>query len=102
GGRAIAWTDLLQFCLLVVGAVASLTYIVLQIPGGVPTIIELGSKAVKPGGTVYNKFNFLEMFRPHNLKLLCLMTTWGFFNSSAAYGTDQDMVQRILACNDPR
>ncbi|HVE11758.1 MAG TPA: hypothetical protein VNI01_00065, partial [Elusimicrobiota bacterium] len=34
--------------------------------------------------------------------LLVLMTVWGFFNSSASYGTDQDMVQRLLACNDNR
>lgn len=102
GGRAIAFTDLLQFCLLITGAVASLAYIVSQVPGGVPTIVELGRHAIKPDGTVYNKFNFLEMLKPHNLWLLFLMTTWGFFNSSAAYGTDQDMVQRLLACSDER
>jgi len=42
------------------------------------------------------------MFKPDNLALLGLMTVWGFFNSSAAYGTDQDMVQRLLACNNNR
>ncbi len=102
GGRAIAWTDLLQFCLLITGAVAGLAYIVRHVPGGVPAIIEAGRHAVKPDGTVYNKFNFLELFKPANLGLLALMTVWGFFNSSASYGTDQDMVQRLLACNDPR
>jgi SSS family transporter len=102
GGRAIAWTDLLQFTLLIGGALAGFLYIVRHVPGGIPTIIEMGSHAVKPDGSVYNKFNFLEMFRPANIGLLLLMTTWGFFNSSAAYGTDQDMVQRLLACKDPK
>lgn len=102
GGRAIAWTDLMQFCLLVGGAVVALVYIIHHVPGGVSGIIEAGRHAVKPDGTVYNKFNFLEMYRPQNLSLLALMVVWAFFNSSAAYGTDQDMVQRLLACNDPR
>jgi SSS family transporter len=100
GGRAIAWTDLLQFTLLISGAVSALVYIVLHVPGGVHAIVQYGSHAVKADGTVYNKFNFLELFKPENLGLLGLMTVWGFFNSSAAYGTDQDMVQRLLACNN--
>lgn len=102
GGRAIAWTDLLQFILLISGATIALVYIVGQVPGGVQAIVDYGSHAVKPDGTVYNKFNFLEMFKRENLALLGLMTVWGFFNTSAAYGTDQDMVQRLLACNNNR
>ena len=100
GGRAIAWTDLLQFTLLISGATAALVYIVMHVPGGVPAIVDIGSHAVRADGTLYNKFNFLEMFKPENMALLGLMTVWGFFNSSAAYGTDQDMVQRLLACNN--
>lgn len=102
GGRAIAWTDLMQFTLLITGALAALAYIIAHVPGGVGAIVAAGRHAVKPDGTVYNKFNFLEMYRPRNIGLLFLMTTWAFFNSSAAYGTDQDMVQRLLACNDQR
>ncbi len=102
GGRAIAWTDLLQFSLLVTGAVAALGYIVTHVPGGIGAIVDAGRHAVAKDGTVYNKFNFLEMFKPSNLGLLALMTVWGFFNSSASYGTDQDMAQRLLACNDPK
>ena len=102
GGRAIAWTDLLQFTLLISGATAALVYIVAHVPGGIPAIVDYGSHAVRTDGTIYNKFNFLEMFKPENLALLGLMTVWGFFNSSAAYGTDQDMVQRLLACNNRR
>jgi Na+/proline symporter len=65
-------------------------------------IVAAGRHAVRPDGTVYNKFNFLELFKRENFRLLLLMTVWGFFNSSASYGTDQDMVQRLLACNDNR
>lgn len=102
GGRAIAWTDTMQFILLVTGALASLVYIIGHVPGGVSGIVEAGRHAAKPDGAVYNKFNFLEMTKPENLGLLALMMVWGFFNSSASYGTDQDMVQRLLACSDPR
>lgn len=102
GGRAIAWTDLLQFTLLMGGAVAALVYIVAHVPGGWAAIIKEGEHAVRPDGTVYNKFNFLELLKPENLTLFVLMVVWGFFNSSATYGTDQDMAQRLLACNDPK
>ncbi|MBI5630630.1 MAG: sodium/solute symporter [Elusimicrobia bacterium] len=102
GGRAIAWTDLLQFTLLITGAAAALVYITGHVPGGVLGIIEAGKHAVRPDGSVYNKFNFLELVKPENLSLFFLISIWGFFNSAAAYGTDQDMVQRLLACNDPR
>jgi SSS family transporter len=102
GGRAIAWTDLMQFCLLVGGGVVALLYIAAHVPGGFPAIVDAGRHAVKPDGTTYNKFNFTELLKPENLGLFSLLAVWGFFNSSAAYGTDQDMVQRLLACNDER
>jgi SSS family solute:Na+ symporter len=102
GGRAIAWTDLMQFCLLIGGATVALFYITWHVPGGFGAIIEAGRHAVKADGTVYNKFNFLELLKPDNLGLFFLLAIWGFFNSSAAYGTDQDMVQRLLACNDEK
>ncbi|MBI5245100.1 MAG: sodium/solute symporter [Elusimicrobia bacterium] len=102
GGRAIAWTDLMQFILLVSGALIALGYIVCHVPGGVSGIIDAGRHAIRPDGTTYNKFNFLELLKPENLGLFFLLAVWGFFQSSAAYGTDQDMVQRLLACNDPK
>ncbi|MFA6003150.1 MAG: sodium/solute symporter [Elusimicrobiota bacterium] len=102
GGRAIAWTDLMQFTLLITGALSALYYIVSQVPGGVAAIVETGKHAVAADGTIYNKFNFLELYKWENLSILILMVVWGFFNSSAAYGTDQDMMQRLLACNDNR
>jgi SSS family transporter len=102
GGRAIAWTDLLQFCLLIGGGVVALFYIAAHVPGGFGAIVDAGRHAVRPDGTVYNKFNFLELLKPGNLGLFFLLAIWGFFNSSAAYGTDQDMVQRLLACSDER
>ncbi|MFI5360409.1 MAG: sodium/solute symporter [Elusimicrobiota bacterium] len=102
GGRAIAWTDAMQFCLLIGGGVSALFYIAAHVPGGFSAIVDAGRHAVRPDGTVYNKFNFTELLKPENLGLFFLLAIWGFFNSSAAYGTDQDMVQRLLACNDER
>jgi solute:Na+ symporter, SSS family len=103
GGRAIAYTDLMQFILLISGAIIALVYLINHIPGGIPKIIEIGQHAVKPDGTVYNKFNFLEIFNtPESTQMFFLLAIWGFFQSSAAYGTDQDMVQRLLACNNPK
>jgi len=102
GGRAIAWTDTLQFVLFMTGALSALVYLVSHVPGGVSGILESGRHAVRADGTVYNKFNFLELYKPENLILLLLMGVWGFFNSSATYGADQDMMQRLLACKDAK
>jgi len=102
GGRAIAWTDLMQFTLLIGGGVVALLYIAAHVPGGFAGIVAAGRDAVKPDGAHYNKFNFLELLKPENLWTFALLAVWGFFNSSAAYGTDQDMVQRLLACSDER
>src|SRR4029079_9686268 len=101
-GRAIAWTDTLQFFLFMTGAFSALTYIVWHVPGGVHGILEAGRHAVKADGTIYNKFNFIELYKPENIGLLVLMVVWGFFNSAATYGTDQDMAQRLLSCNNPK
>jgi len=102
GGRAVAWTDTLQFVLLISGAVISIVYIVLHVPGGIAGIVAAGKHAIRPDGTLYDKFNFLELYKRKNLSLLALMAVWAFFNSSAAYGVDQDMVQRLLACRDEK
>jgi SSS family transporter len=100
GGRAIAWTDLLQFTLLITGAVVALCYLINHVPNGLGGIIDAGRNAVRADGSTYNKFNFLDIFHPENIGLFLLLSVWGFFQSTAAYGTDQDMVQRLLACND--
>ena len=42
GGRAIAWTDLMQFFLLVGGAVVALFYIAHHVPGGFSAIVDAG------------------------------------------------------------
>lgn len=102
GGRAIAWTDLMQFFLLVFGALMALVYILSLVPGGFWGVVEAGKHAVKANGAVYNKFNFLDAFSSENVQTLLLIAVWGFFNSCAAYGCDQDMVQRLLSCNDPK
>lgn len=102
GGRAVAYTDTMQFFLLIGGALTALGYIVNQVPGGFAGIIDAGSHAVDATGKVYNKFNFMDAFSGQNFTWLILLSVWGFFQSTAAYGCDQDMAQRLLACNDNR
>ena len=102
GGRAVAWTDTMQFFLLVGGALMALGYIIHLVPGGVMGIIDAGTHAVDASGHVHNKFNFMEAFSGPNLTWVILLSVWAFFQSTAAYGCDQDMAQRLLACNDNR
>ena len=94
GGRAVAWTDTLQFFLLMGGAFTALGFICQKVPGGFWGVVQVGRDA--------HKFNFLEVFDGDNFGTLLLMATWAFFQSSAAYGCDQDMAQRLLACNNPK
>src|SRR3569832_1300375 len=92
----------MQFTLLIGGGVVALFYIAAHVPGGFGAIVDAGRHAVKPDGTVYDKFNFLELLKPENLDLIFLLAIWGNNNTTAANGTNQNKDQRQHACNDEK
>jgi SSS family transporter len=96
GMRAVIWTDVLQFALYITGSVAAFLLLLHKIPGGWPTVTQAAAAA---GGklTVFDfAFSLTESY-----------TFWsgllgGTFLTMASHGTDQTMVQRLLASRNER
>jgi Na+/proline symporter len=93
--KAVIWTDVLQMCLYVAGTIVSLWSISAHIPGGVHVLYAVASSAHK-----FTVFHFAW-------SLAETYTFWagvigGCFLTMASHGTDQLMVQRLLAAKNLR
>jgi solute:Na+ symporter, SSS family len=96
GMRAVIWTDVLQFALYITGSVAAFLLLLHKIPGGWPTVTQAAAAA---GGKL-TVFDFV-------FSLTKSYTFWsgllgGTFLTMASHGTDQTMVQRLLASRNER
>ncbi|MGH9674522.1 MAG: sodium:solute symporter [Bryobacteraceae bacterium] len=99
GLTAVIWTDVVQMILYIAGAIVSFFVILQNIPGGWAHVVDLAAQHDK-----FRLFDFrfswsMEFFaRPFNIwaGLIggCLLTT-------ASHGTEQLMVQRLLAGRTP-
>jgi SSS family solute:Na+ symporter len=96
GMRAVIWTDVIQFALYITGSLAALFLLLHKIPGGWS---EVTSVAAAAGGKL-RVFDF-------TFSLTRSYTFWsgligGTFLTMASHGTDQTMVQRLLAARGER
>src|SRR6202041_895878 len=96
GMRAVIWTDVAQFALYLSGSVAAFVLLLHKIPGGWPEVTQVAAAA---GGKL-RIFDFA-------LSLTKTYTFWsgllgGTFLTMASHGTDQTMVQRLLASRNER
>lgn len=100
GMTAVIWTDVLQMVLYVGGALASFFLILHQIPGGWSHVVALGEAT--------HKFQIFD-FRA-GLSLQFFQRTYSFwagliggcFLTTASHGTEQLLVQRLLAARNER
>jgi solute:Na+ symporter, SSS family len=96
GMRAVIWTDVVQFALYLTGSVAAFLLLLHKIPGGWPDVVTAAAAA---GGKL-RVFDFaLSLTRDY--------TFWsgvigGTFLTMASHGTDQTLVQRLLAARNER
>ena len=95
GMKAVIWTDVLQMFLYVLGTLVSLWSVCSHIPGGAHTLLSVASSAGK-----LTVFHF-------SLSISQTYTFWagvigGCFLTMASHGTDQLMVQRLLAAKNLR
>jgi SSS family transporter len=96
GMKAVIWTDVAQLILYFTGSVAAFFLLLHRIPGGWPEITQVAAAA---GGklTVFHLgFSLTEKY-----------TIWsgilgGTFLTMASHGTDQTIVQRLLAARSER
>ena len=96
GMRAVIWTDVIQFALYITGSLAALILLLHKIPGGWQEVVQT---AAASGGKL-RVFDFA-------FSLTRSYTFWsgligGTFLTMASHGTDQTMVQRLLAARAER
>lgn len=95
GMEAVIWTDLIQFIIYILGAIAAAWFIVQGIPGGWDTYVTVGE--------TLNKFQVfdttLTLREPY---VLWAGVLGGAFFSMASHGADQIMVQRYLCARGVR
>jgi solute:Na+ symporter, SSS family len=96
GMRAVIWTDVVQLALYLTGSFAAFLLLLHKIPGGWPTVVSVSAAA----GNKLSIFDFSH-------SLTRSYTFWsgilgGTFLTMASHGTDQTMVQRLLAARSER
>jgi SSS family solute:Na+ symporter len=96
GLRAVIWTDVVQFALYLAGSVAAFFLLLHKIPGGWPELTQAAAAA----GDKLRVFDF-------TFSLTRSYTFWsgllgGTLLNMASHGTDQTMVQRLLAARNER
>jgi solute:Na+ symporter, SSS family len=96
GLTAVIWTDVTQFMIYIAGTIVALAIALHAIPGG---WAEVGRLAAASG----DKFSFLDFrFNWHQPYLFWSGLVGGTFLTSASHGTDQLIVQRLLAARNMR
>jgi SSS family transporter len=104
GMTAVIWTDVVQMCMYVAGALLSLVIMAQQSPGGFFHAIDLASQ--------FHKFQIFDFSSPFSGLTWADFfakpyTVWagiigGCFLTTASHGTDQLVVQRLLSARNER
>jgi SSS family transporter len=100
GMTAVIWTDVVQMCLYVVGAVVSFFVILGQIHGGWGHVTAMAGAAHKLAIFDFRFAPTMEFFARKYSFWAGL--AGGCFLTTASHGTDQLMVQRLLSARDER
>lgn len=95
GITMVIWTDVIQFCILLLGAVVALGFALHVVPGGISEAVRIGREA--------GKFQFFDFSTDLSVRYTfwCGLLATSFSNL-AAFGTDQVMAQRMFCCRDAR
>lgn len=100
GMTAVIWTDVAQMFLYVAGAILSVLIIAHQIPGGWSHAYDVVSSAHKL--QVFDfRFSWTTAFFSRNYSFWAGIIG-GCFLTTASHGTEQLLVQRLLAAKDER
>lgn len=102
GIKAVVWTNVVQALTFTLAGVVAIAFLLTQIDGGAAAVFAIAGNAGKlqifnwgPSPAAAGWPAFLQsLFTDPNL--LVLATLNGFFGSMAAFGTDQETMQRLL------
>ncbi|MEE8168927.1 MAG: hypothetical protein V3T70_00130, partial [Phycisphaerae bacterium] len=95
GIKAVIWTNVLQAGVFILGGAATVGYLYWRIDGGLAVVLDTARDAGR-----------LEVFNwswdADDPNMFWLMALNGFFVSLAVFGTDHDMMQRLLTVKSRR
>lgn len=99
GIRAVIWTNVLQALTFIAAGIATAAYLAYSIDGGVGTIYHIGSAAGRLkifnwGPNLFEASYLAKFFSDPNILWIAVLN--GFFTSMAAFGTDHELMQRLL------
>jgi solute:Na+ symporter, SSS family len=108
GIKAVVWTNVVQALTFTLAGAAAIVFLLSQIDGGLTAVAAIAGEAGKlkifnwgPGPTESGLGAFLKgLFSDPNIFVLATLN--GFFGSMAAFGTDQELMQRLLTVETRR
>ncbi len=105
GVKAVIWTNVLQALLFLGAGAATLAFLVLQVDGGVAAIVEVAGAAgrldvVNWGPAPGDPDFWRRVLTEPNIWWLAVLN--GLIGSVAAFGTDHDLMQRLLTVDTRR
>ena len=98
GMKAVIWTDVAQFFLYLSGSLAAFFLLLDKIPGGWETVVHAAAATNK-----FRAFDFsFSLVNPAKTYTFWSGVIGGGFLTMASHGTDQTIVQRLLAAKSER
>jgi len=98
GMKAVIWTDVAQFILYFSGSIAAFVLLLHRIPGGWHTVVQAAGVTDK-----FRVFDFsFSLVNPAKTYTFWTGVIGGGFLTMASHGTDQTIVQRLLAAKSER
>lgn len=99
GISSVVWTGVLQALIFVGGGLASLFFLVHHIPGGLDALWRTAEAAGRLqlwnwGPSLQDPHFVTNFFKDPNIVWIAILN--GFFGSMAAFGTDHELMQRLL------
>lgn len=94
GFEAVVWTDAIQGIILIGGAVASVIYILFNMPGGAGQVFSIAAEN--------NKFSLGSFGTSLSAPTFWVVLVYGIFINLQNYGIDQNYVQRYMASKTDR
>jgi len=108
GIKAVVWTNVVQAMTFTLAGAVAIGFLLSRIDGGAAAVFAIAGSAGKlkifnwgPGLSESGLGEFLKsLFTDPNLFMLATLN--GFFGSMAAFGTDQELMQRLLTVETRR
>jgi len=105
GMRAVIWTNVIQAIVFVAGGLATLAFLHHAIDGGLGAVVQVAGAAgkldvMKWGPSIAGPVSWRALLSDPNIWWLAILN--GLFGSMAAFGTDQDLMQRLLTVETRR